>query len=107
MGDGPVDPANMFGPAVALSSIAAYTWRVAAGDCDGDGLVDVMYAAEGNNRVAWLRNLGDGVFGDEEYVVCSTCVGANEVVLLDVDDDGDLDAIVSSQVRGWAECVPV
>ncbi len=42
-----------------------------------------------------------------QYVVCSTCVGANEVVLLDVDDDGDLDAIVSSQVRGWAECVPV
>ena len=75
------------------------TGGVAAGDYDGDGLVD-LYVTRLDDRDILYRNRGDGTFAD----VTGTAFGpahlaevqSNGAAWGDIDNDGDLDLYVTS-----------
>jgi hypothetical protein len=78
---------------------AAVVWYVRAADVDGDGRTDIVYSSEAENSLSWLQGLGGGEFYTQPRHICTSCAGANDFLMHDVDVDGDLDAVVSSQVR--------
>lgn len=71
---------------------------LSAGDCDGDGIDDVVVAAQGSNEVTILRNVGDGrlEFGGGRTNV-SQPTGA---ACADLDGDGRIDLAVASRLGG-------
>jgi tetratricopeptide (TPR) repeat protein len=60
-----------------------------AGDLDGDGRLDLAWAADGSVSIA--RNRGDGTFG-----AASVLAPGTGILLFDYDNDGFLDALVLS-----------
>lgn len=70
---------------------------VAAGDIDGDGDIDLFIAQEfQSNRV--LINDGKGNFTDESAArLPASAYDSEEVQLVDLDGDGDLDAIIACE----------
>src|SRR5207247_2058044 len=69
----------------------------AAGDIDGDGLVDLYFCGLDNHN-ALYRNLGNWRFEDitaSAGVACSNQY-STAAVLADIDGDGDLDLLVDS-----------
>ncbi len=86
------DPASLYGPGEGYS-INGEPRGVAIGDLDGDGQPDV-FAVGDPFRAAVLLNDGAG-----RFVLSSTPPGGNrpdDVELVDIDGDGDLDAIATS-----------
>ena len=85
-----------------------YGMGVAAGDYDGDGLVDLYVTNVGANVL--LRNFGGGKFAD---VTAAAGVGAggwgSSAAFVDVDLDGDLDLFtlryLNWTVAGEVECL--
>ncbi len=68
--------------------------KTPAGDVDGDGDEDVCavnFFANQGNRI-WLSN-GKGKFSVGHELPCA---GSCDVSLADLDDDGDLDAVVAN-----------
>ena len=65
-------------------------------DVDGDGDLDVLYAEQTNNTIAWSENMdGAGTFGPQQ-AIDSTAASAMCVRAGDLDGDGDLDVLGAS-----------
>ena len=65
------------------------------GMIDGDTTIDVAVTSYDSNNVVWFANNGSGVFGSAN-TMDDTLVAPGTVNLKDLDDDGDLDAVVST-----------
>ncbi len=79
-------------------------------DFDGDGDNDVLSASFGGDTVSWFENVGGlGAASFERRVVAFPVRGASEALSVDVDGDGDLDAISAMYHDGqmrWHERTP-
>ena len=83
-------------------AVADSPWKIAAGDLDGDGDVDFAVACE-DETLTVLRNTG-GAFERTDYPVFPSGYGTAYqagVELGDLDNDGDLDAVYSSNRCGF------
>jgi hypothetical protein len=72
---------------------------VEAGDVDGDGSADIAYVARGSNTVVVLRQTAPGVF-DSLRLLDNTLAAPTDLLLADLDGDGDLDLAVTDEEGG-------
>merc|ERR1712185_562199 len=80
-----------------ISTSADSAYSVFAIDVDGDGDVDVLSASTGDDTIAWYEN-ADGAGATWTYHEISTLAdGAYSVFAIDVDGDGDVDALSASE----------
>lgn len=75
---------------ISMPSAGAGYWLAAAGDFNGDGLVDLVWTSAANDVIVWINN-GKGGFTSQyvaSYPAGWTIVGAG-----DVNGDGDADLL--------------
>ena len=91
------DGLGTFGAARLLPITPDEPVVVRAADLDGDGDLDAIVAAYLDGAVGWCRNLdGLGTFGSWSPLA-SGWLGPTAVETADLDGDGDLDVLVSSE----------
>ena len=90
-GDGTFDFKNAGNYPVGIAPLG-----VALGDVDRDGDLDIVVSDVDNSTVSVRFNQGDGTFGSRDAVNYQVEVRPLSVVLGDLDADGDLDMVVSS-----------
>ena len=93
-----VDPSADYWPQVNYANIPATS--VAAGDLDGDGLIDLFSGSHGSDPklLAHVGAAPSPWAGFSTYEVADLDVAARDVALADFDGDGDLDAVSASDV---------
>ncbi len=80
-----------------VSSSAVDVRSVTFGDINGDGRIDLLSASPGDDTIAWFANDGASPPNFVRNTVSSNVVGAYSVAVDDIDADGDLDVISTSQ----------
>ncbi len=87
-------------PEHAISTTASGVPSIFAADLDGDGDVDVLAAAYGDNTVAWYENDGArrGPRNWTEHAISTNCRWVYSVFAADMDGDGDLDVLSASRL---------
>ena len=89
---------DMFTPRIVITDTALNAGSVSAFDMDRDGDLDVVYAAFGGDKVAWVENgLGSpsGSFGSE-IVISDSLAGPISIFPTDLDGDTYPDILVAS-----------
>ena len=76
-------------------AIGSNSSNLKLGDLDGDGDLDVFAVSRGSGSQVWLNN-SEGVFADSGQSLGTYL--DEEVVLADMDNDGDLDAVTSTHL---------
>lgn len=93
----PGTPFSASWPMSVTMSTGSRVWRVAAGDLDHDGDPDVVSAAfPGGNEVHWWQNDGHPFDGSWRSTR-ATGPGPYDLLLADLNGDGDMDTVVSGQ----------
>jgi len=95
-----------FGEIQIISDAAAGACDLLSADLDGDNDPDIISASTLDNKVAWYDNLtGQGTFG-EQILISSVAIGSSTVISIDLDGDGDKDALVlglEGRLIAWFE----
>lgn len=97
------------GTARAISTVSTYALVVAVADLDGDLDLDVLSASRDDRTIMWHENLGGGVFNSTEgaeHVVADDSHYVWTIIAADMDNDGDLDLVTTSQTNNrlaWYE----
>ena len=65
-------------------------------DIDGDGDMDILGAAYGDNEIAWWENLDGSGTSWTEHIIDDYFHNAVSIYSEDIDGDGDMDVIASS-----------
>tara|TARA_R110000787_G_scaffold96415_2_gene199723 strand:+ start:1342 stop:2721 length:1380 start_codon:yes stop_codon:yes gene_type:complete len=88
---------SQFSEQLIISTEAGGARGVFAADIDGDGDLDVISAAESDDKVAWYENLdGLGDFSPQN-IINQNLNAAVDVFAADLDGDGDNDVLVASK----------
>ncbi len=80
-------------------------WNVIVEDFDLDGDLDIAFASELTNYVAWIPNLGNGTFG-AKIELGTSMIGAQCVFATDLNNDGKRDILASTKTNNsvsWFE----
>lgn len=64
-------------------------------DIDFDGDLDILVASHSDDKIIWLENLGNGIFGSDQ-VLAENIERAHAISSGDLDGDGDLDIVAAS-----------
>lgn len=92
-----IDGQGTFGSPQVISTNAMNAWRVSTADLDGDGDLDVLSASLDDAKIAWYENTdGLGTFGTEQIILIDVS-SAYFVLPADIDNDGDMDVLTSTQ----------
>ncbi|KAK7232242.1 hypothetical protein SO694_00030229 [Aureococcus anophagefferens] len=67
-------------------------------DVDGDGDVDPLSATNTDDTIAWYENDGSQSFTERQRVITNTADFAYSVYAIDVDGNGDVDALSASDI---------
>lgn len=92
-----------FSTRIVLDSTSVFLNGVVAGDLDGDGSMDLVVI--GQHLIDLYRNDGTGNFTKEAILTTSTSPNILEcmdLVLADIDGDGDLDPVTAESLGGVA-----
>ncbi len=90
------DGAGTFGAQQIISSTANSARYVTAADVDRDGDVDVVSGSALDDKIAWYENVsGDGSSWTER-VITTSADSVRSVRMVDMDADGDFDALAAS-----------
>ena len=91
-----LDGEGTFGEQRIISTATDLPKEVVTADLDGDGDEDVISASRYDNTIAWFENLdGLGNFGPIQ-IISNTAITALSVYASDLDGDGDMDVIGTS-----------
>ena len=92
----PCGHSQQFAEPVSLSETTDGPSAIVSGDLDGDGDPDVLTVSRNDRKVAWYANHGGGAFGSQQVITSIlSAVEPQDAQLADLDEDGDLDVIVS------------
>jgi len=91
-GEGFGDPGS--NQLVLTNAADSAIWATVA-DLDADGLMDVIFTAFSDNKIAWYKNLGAGNFGAEQ-VISTSDFDPRQSHAVDLDGDEDLDIVLAS-----------
>ena len=101
------DGAGTFGTLEALSTAVGGARVVAPADIDRDGDLDVLWAAEGVDQIAWHENQTihrSALFPSQEIIAAGVPATPQDASAADLDGDGDLDVLaVSRFATYWFE----
>ena len=89
-----------------ISTSGDGSYAVFAADVDGDGDVDALSASGYDDKIAWYENetVHRGAVFPEQNLVSSASPGADSVRAVDIDGDGDLDALVAADGKiAWRQ----
>lgn len=94
----PGDGAGGFGTLVTITSSETGVNNLAVGDVDGDGDDDIVTAAAfGGDRFAYYESFGGGQFAGPVVIEAAANLVPRDIVIEDLEDDGDLDVITVSR----------
>lgn len=94
---------SQFSEQLIISTEANGARGVYAADIDGDGDIDVIGAAESDDKVAWYENLdGLGNFSSQN-IITQNLNAAVDVFAADLDGDNDVDILVASKGHNQQE----
>ena len=99
---------DQFGPPVAISNNATWTWAVGSADLDGDGDQDVLATNNSTGQVLWFENTGHHFTSWPERIISNSCPNSFLVKTGDIDGDGDIDVLAGANALGqvhWYENV--
>jgi len=85
-------------PITSLTAISSRLLKV--GDLDADGNLDLIVVSTYTGEVVALLNDGSGNFGGTVRVIASGSGYSDDIVVVDVDNDGDLDVMATSRRAG-------
>ncbi len=74
--------------------------RMVNGDVDADGDLDVVVVSNTDNAIRWYDNQGGGTFAPASHLISTLTTGPRDILLEDLDRDGDLDVVVASYNDG-------
>jgi uncharacterized repeat protein (TIGR01451 family) len=90
--------------AAVTYSLAAKPRRIAAGDMDGDGHLDLIAGSDdsqGDGGASILRGNGDGTFAPETRYPAGDTYEMTSIAVGDIDGDGNLDVAMTSHFRAF------
>jgi len=97
---------GQFGNQTIVDGDVAEARSLKTADLDGDGDKDILLATYYDNSLIWYENLdGNGTFGPKR-IISSGVSEPTSVFAADIDNDGDLDIISSSNINdfvAWQE----
>lgn len=94
-----LDGLGNFGPKNLITNTLDSTWTVYAEDLDNDGDIDVLATSVEvfGGEIVWFENMdGTGNFSAKR-IISTEVQSPRSVIAADIDNDGDMDVISSSQ----------